>query len=434
MTLHADVVVLGAGPAGAAVARQLAAAGATVLVVAGPRPAAAREGYSQRTLARLQAEGLDEVGATLIGPVARGGHWGAGRAVDGREWLADRARVAQALERALARGGVRCVGGPASRVARAATGYTVEFCGGRVEARLLVDARGRRGPQSRGPLLLALGRSHAHASGRPATRIACWSRGWCWLADDGEQVFVQLVGAARGADRPLDWFAAAAAEVPGLGAILAAAPASALVARPAHARLGRASRDPGIWRVGDAALALDPLSGQGVYEALRGATVVAAAARTVLEGGTAALAARFVAERYAEAWSKAVATAAGFYAENAALGAFWADTAAAYAALVPSPAPAEPRIERRPVLEDGRIRERAVLVTAAAPRGAWHVDGVPLVALLDLIRDAAPAAPVLLDAARSLDRPPAAVEKALHWLKASGALAVPRGASLSSGV
>lgn len=432
MSRRVDVVVLGAGPAGAVVARRLAAEGAAVVVVPGALPAAAREGFSRRTRERLLEEGLDEVVATLDGPVARGGHWGVGRAVHGLEWLADRSRVAEALDAALARAQVARVTGPATRVARTAGGFAVECAGGRLEARLVVDARGRRGPQSRGPLLLALGRRFAHRSGRPSTRIEPWSQGWCWLADDGEQVFVQLVGAAR-AGRPAHWFEAAA-RVPGLGEILAAPAAGPLVARPAHARLGRASPDPGLWRVGDAALALDPLSGQGVYEALRGAAVVAAAVSTVLEGGDAALAARFVAERYREAWSRAVDSAARFYAENAALGRFWIDTAAAYAALAVPAAAAATRVEHRPVLEGGRIRERAVLVTAKVPRGVWHVAGVPLVALLDLVRDAAPALPVVRDAAQRLDRPPAAVESALRWLKASGALAAPHEAPISSGV
>ena len=39
------------------------------------------------------------------------------------------------------------------------------------------------------------------------------------------------------------------------------------------------------------------------------------------------------------------------------------------------------RIERRPVLDRGRIVEREVMVTAEHPRGLWHVDGVPLAAL-----------------------------------------------------
>jgi flavin-dependent dehydrogenase len=433
VTAHADVIVLGAGPAGAVVARRLAAAGARVRVVRGAVPAAAREGYSRRTRDRLLEEGLDEVVATLEGPVPRGGVWGDGRAVHGLEWLADRARVAAALDAALARAGIARSAGPATRVGRGAGGFTVESAAGRHTAPLVVDARGRRGPQSRGPLLLALGRRYAHRSGRPATRIAAWSGGWCWLADDGEQVFVQLVGRPRhGA--PADWFATAAAHIDGLAPIVASAPAGPLVARPAHARLGRASPDPGLWRVGDAALALDPLSGQGVYEALRGAATVAAAVGGVLAGDDAGLAARFVGERYRETWSRAVASAARFYGENAALGAFWSDTAAAYAHLCTPPDGAAARVEQRAVLDHGRIRERAVLVTAHAPRGVWHVDGVPLVALLELVRAQPPAGPAVLDAAQRLDRPPAAIESALRWLRASGALAAPREAQISSGV
>jgi flavin-dependent dehydrogenase len=430
VTDRVDVVVLGAGPAGAVVARRLAAGGARVIVVQGAPPATAREGCSRRTRERLLAEGLDEVVATLEGPVPRGGRWGDGRQVAGLEWLADRGRVAAALDAALARAGIARVAGPATRVARLPSGFAVECAAGRLETRLVVDARGRRGPQSRGPLLLALGRRYAYRSARPETRIEAWSDGWCWLADDGEQVFVQLVGRPRRGGVPSDWFAAAAARVEGLAPILAAAPAGPLVARPAHARLGRASPDPGLWRVGDAALALDPLSGQGVYEALRGAATVAAAVETVLAGGDAALAARFVEERYREAWARAVASAARFYGENAALGQFWSDTAAGYARLAEPAVTGPARVERRAVLEDGRIRERPVLVTASVPRGVWHVDGVPVVALLDLVRDRAPAAACVLDAARRLDRPPAAVESALRWLRASGALAP----HISSGV
>ncbi len=434
MTVRADVVVLGAGPAGAVVARRLAAAGARVVVVQGATPAAAREGFSRRTRDRLLEEGLDEVVATLEGPVPRSGRWGNGRAVAGLEWLADRARVSRALDAALARAAIPRIAGPATRVGRGAGGFTVESAAGRHEAPLVVDARGRRGPQSRGPLLLALGRRYAHRSGRPATRIEAWPGGWCWLADDGEQVFVQLVGRARHGGAPGDWFAAAAARIEGLAPILAAAPAGPLVARPAHARLGRASPDPGLWRVGDAALALDPLSGQGVYEALRGAATVAAAVGSVLAGDDAGLAARFVAERYRETWSRAVAAAARFYGENATLGAFWSDTAAAYGRLCEPAGGGASRVEQRAVLEDGRIRERPVLVTARLPRGVWHVDGVPVVALLELVRGQPPAGPSVLDAAQRLDRPLAAVESALRWLRASGALAAPREAHLSSGV
>ena len=86
------------------------------------------------------------------------------------------------------------------------------------------------------------------------------------------------------------------------------------------------------------------------------------------------------------------------------------------------------------MLDGGRIRERAVLVTAKAPRGVWHVAGVPLVALLDLVGNSAPAASGVLAAAQRLDRSPAEVESALRWLRDCGALAARRGATISSGV
>ncbi len=72
------------------------------------------------------------------------------------------------------------------------------------------------------------------------------------------------------------------------------------------------------WRVGDSALALDPLSGQGVYEALRGARLVAAAIQSVRTGGDAARARRFVTERQEEAWRRGVRAARNSMARTAA--------------------------------------------------------------------------------------------------------------------
>jgi len=164
-----------------------------------------------------------------------------------------------------------------------------------------------------------------------------------------------------------------------------------------------------------------------VYEALRGARLAATAIQSVLEGGDASVAQRFIAERRAEAWQHGVRVAAGFYLENGDRSGFWADTAAAYTALLaaatPPPdgarlaqrVPAPTHIERRPVLDDGRIVERDVVVTAEHPRGVWHVAGVPLVALKAYLDSAERA--TTAGAAMALDRPQAAVASAIHWLR-----------------
>jgi hypothetical protein len=184
-----------------------------------------------------------------------------------------------------------------------------------------------------------------------------------------------------------------------------------------------------------------------VFEALRGARLAATAMLSVLDGGEALPAHRFITLRHEDAWLSGVRAAAGFYRENADRGAFWSDTAAAYEALLPETAavvtPGEvaasevaardalgggARIERRPVLEDGRIRERDVIVTARHPRGVWHVDGVPLLELKEYVEAAEQPASLgaaaeqatILGAAAALGRPPAAVASAMHWLREAG--------------
>jgi hypothetical protein len=75
-------------------------------------------------------------------------------------------------------------------------------------------------------------------------------------------------------------------------------------------------------------------------------------------------------------------------------------------------------MERRPVLDAGRILERDVVVTADHPRGVWHIGGVPLASLKHYF-DATEHATVA-GAAAALHQPPAAIASALRWLQQTG--------------
>jgi len=432
-----DILVLGAGPAGSVAARRLASAGARVALVGGAsRPG--WEGLSRRSRALLAEEGEQLPAGVICGPLRRSGAWAGGRPVEGTEWLVERQRLAEALRaNALAAG--------ADYRSDTVTGLVKDGglwrarlrSGGTLAAPLVIEARGRRGAERRGPLLLAVGQQfHVRRAGapgahlQPGTQIHATDAGWCWWAVRERALWVQIVARPR-TGHPVAWLAAAAAQIPALARVLDAAVADGdPVARPAHARRGPAGCDPTRWRVGDAALALDPLSGQGVYEALRGARLVATAIESVMGGGDAPLAHRFVAERQAEAWATGVCRAAGFYRENAACSAFWADTAAAYEALLPEAARVAAGIERRPVLCEGRITLREVVVTAEHPRGVWHVAGVPLVSLKGYLESTEHA--TVAGAAAALDRPPTAVASAIHWLQQTGMVAG-RPASMLSG-
>jgi 2-polyprenyl-6-methoxyphenol hydroxylase-like FAD-dependent oxidoreductase len=454
-----DVLVIGAGPAGSVVAGRLAAAGARVALV-GAAARAGWEGLSKRSVALLAEEGLEgkegpEQSCGIIdGPFPRSGVWGDGRRVEGTEWLVERRSLAAALRCAAREAGVDDRHDTVTRLEWEHGQWRALLrTGGRLAAPQVIEARGRRGPERHGPLLLAVGRQFRAASAAPAepgTHIHATDFGWCWWAARADALWVQVVGRPRAlvgpsagagapvthaaARRPAAWIAAAAAQIPALAhALDGSHPDGDLVARPAHARVGcddrlnpsLEPRDATRWRVGDAALALDPLSGQGVYEALRGARLVATAVQSVMRGGDAPPALRFVAERQEESWTGGVRSAAGFCRENAARGAFWSETASAYERLLPSvapaAAPAAPRVERRPVLCGGRILECDVIITPQHPRGVWHLADVPLVPLKGYLESAEHA--TVSGAAAAVERPAAAVASAIHWLQQTGIVA-----------
>lgn len=415
-----EVIVLGAGVAGSVVARRLKASGLRVaLVGSAPRPG--WEGVSARSRVLLLEEGLDSSAGLIAGPFERRGTW-AGRSVDGQEWLVERSALASALRARALGAGVHGHEGSAIGVAQSQGGWRVALSGGEsLHAPLLIDARGRRGAQRRGPLLLAVGqRYRCRPVKAPQTRIEVAGDAWCWWAAVGATLWVQVIAAPR-RHHPSTWVAAAAREIPALARLLRGARADGKpCARAAHARLGIASSRSGLWRVGDAAAALDPLSGQGIYQALRSARLTFTAIRSVCDGGDEALAQRFVGERHEETFERGVRVAAEFYRANAAHGEFWAQTATAYEKLLRAPMSDRRghRIERRAVLSEGRIVERDVLVSAEHPRGVWHVSGVPVA---DLMRHfGTTAGATVQSASLSLARPPEAVASAMHWLQQSG--------------
>lgn len=435
-----DVIIVGGGPAGSVLARGLARAGARVLLLAGPSTAG-REGISRRTRELLEAEALDGALDLLRGPVPRGGSWGE-RTVTGGEWLVDRALLAARLRATARQAGVAVSADIAVDTALEPHGFRITTRGGECyRATHVVEARGRRGRERRGPPLMAIGQRFAvpHRRFEPGTALHVFADGWCWLAAEPGTIWVQLVGAPR--QRPLSsWLGHACAALPALRAALAGAvPSGPIVARPAHARRGTAPCAPGQWRVGDAAHAPDPLSGQGIYHALCSARAATQAIRSALEGAEhganestdSGLAQQYLDGLHERMWTHGVAAAASFYRESTAAGSFWERTAAAYAALIPPAAPSTPTVELRPVLDSGRIRAREVLVTGALPQGAWHVAGVELAPLLQHYQ-ASPAADVG-NAARALSQPPAAVATATRWLQAAGALPLPAAPALSAG-
>src|SRR5262249_5376779 len=144
-----------------------------------------------------------------------------------------------------------------------------------------------RRSDSRGPLLVAWSALYPESEvSEPGSAVAALEDGWCWFARTGDgAVALQFVGAASehlSAQQIAARFRSASAALPEFGPIVPML--DSLVARAAVARHSRPSQGAGHVRIGDAAVAMDPLSGNGVHEAVRSARVGVAAVNSYLRG------------------------------------------------------------------------------------------------------------------------------------------------------
>lgn len=341
--LQADVLVLGAGPAGATAALNLAGLHRVLLV---ERAAEARPRIGE-SLPAAAGRLLGDMG--LLDDFLRQGHarYHANRSLwngvldeqhfmrdpDGPGWHLDRAGFDGWLRAEARRRGAallapaEVIGIHAVEDAGAGTageaggaGWRVRLRTGRgeaeVRARVVIDAAGRGAPLAR-----RLG-----ARRQRLDRLAC---GWLYGRDDVETAAaaVSAQGAGRGfsqveACRDGWWYSAplpggrrvlafhtdadlappaglrdgasllaAARALPGMGPLLAASrfvPDGGAMATAAHSARLDAAAGPGWLAAGDAAISFDPLSSQGIFNALYTGLCAAEAAGRALEGDAAA--------------------------------------------------------------------------------------------------------------------------------------------------
>lgn len=394
------IVVLGAGPAGAAVALGLRRLGYPVTLVSEWRRFAALEGVSVRVLDALRGAGLIRALADAALPSQRQVSWNGQQHAQNIEFLLDRPSLDRGLREDLRLAGVELIEGRVLTVHTSASGHRVEIEGREaLVADFLVEARGRQAPALgkglRGPETVSLLNRWQGAPGTTASAVESLGDGWAWMA--------------RRADGQCYWqwtVDVASAELPGKallldycrqrrqGSALAQAFFGAGPERDLqlHARSSTAILCPQVcgdnWiRVGDAAKAVDPLSGNGIFQSLSSALQAPTVINTLLrKPERAGLAQRFHQQRVEQLFLRFARIGRDFYADEQRWPErpFWqarrrwpdaevAHAEADFAAL---------RIERAPVLKDGLVDEAEVVMTADQPLGIWHVQGVELAPLV----------------------------------------------------
>jgi flavin-dependent dehydrogenase len=395
-----DVLVAGAGPAGAAVAIGLTRLGYRVGVLAVPRPFVSCEGVSARVREGLGNAGLLHAAAAVPSPSPRRAIWAGTERTAGAESLLWREGFDRALREDLDAAGVGCESGRL-RSCRPVPGGGVEAVlsdGSRRLAAALVDARGRAAFERRqcalqGPPTVAVSQCWRGTPGEVGSLVFAFDEGWAWCTrlPDGTR-FTQIFLASDALTLPArpalgGWLHERLLALPLAREWVAGCRAvAAPVARACTAWLHARPWESGVLRAGDAAMAVDPLSGNGIFQALSSASVAPAVINTLLQDpANATLAADFYSARLRELFLRFARAGRDFYAEEAPgsgspfwhVRARWPDAEPMHAS--------EDRVlgvEVRPVVEEGWIRAREVAITTAQPLGVWRVAGEDIVAWL----------------------------------------------------
>ena len=394
------LVILGAGPAGAATALGLRRLGYPVTLVSEWRRFSALEGVSLRVLEALRGAGLEQALAQGALASQRQVSWNGQQHAQNIEYLLDRPSFDRGLREDLCRAGVEVIEGRVLSVQSSATGHRIEIQGGEpLQADFLIEARGRQAPALgkglRGPATVSLLNRWQGAPGSTASAVESLEQGWAWMA--------------RRADGQCYWqwtVDVASATLPAKALLLdycrqqraASALARAFFADTGqldlqlHARSSTAILSSQVcgdnWiRVGDAAMAVDPLSGNGIFQSLSSALQAPVVINTLLrKPERAALAQGFHQRRVEQLFLRFARIGRDFYADEQRwpqqpfwqARRQWPDTFVAHAEADFSAL----RIERAPVLKDGFVDEAEVVITADQPLGIWHVHGVELAPLL----------------------------------------------------
>ena len=315
--MRTDVAVVGAGPAGSAAARRLAAAGVQVVLLERdtfPRDKPCGDGVSARGLAILTRSGLGEWGSRFHAPEVLRLTSPDGQVLDVRPPLGDgrcygrtipRRLLDAQLAQAAVEAGVRLVEGTRVRGVGWTAGFgpSVVADGLEVAAQLLILADGSHAPVTRRlglvqepPELFAIRQYFAGDAG-PSERMEIHFRpgvfpGYTWLFPMGDGRVNVGTGTftwrVRRGEVPLrEVLARFVADPTAMeGRLARAEPASPVRGHPLRARLGGTRTHAGrVLVAGDAAGLVNPFSGEGIAPALESGELAAAHALVALETG-----------------------------------------------------------------------------------------------------------------------------------------------------
>lgn len=279
-----DVVVVGGGPAGAISAYLLAKANFRVALIDPAKTPRRLEGMSDKLIAWLHQQDLLRYIPDLTHGVPRFASWNGEQSQFNQETLVERSAMDAGLRQAADDAGVTIYRDTATSTSLCATLSR----GGTLHARFMIDARGRKAhhahPVTRGPSTVAIGGwLDTTAPDAAAAHVIPCDMGWAWAArtNDGRTWIQATLDASEKSAPPQQRLQDVIAMIQPECIIPLEGEPSDLVVRECAPVIPTSPLSPYCIPAGDAAAAMDPLSGQGMFWAISGALAACAAIKTL---------------------------------------------------------------------------------------------------------------------------------------------------------
>ncbi|WP_221793995.1 flavin-dependent monooxygenase QhpG [Oceanobacter mangrovi] len=415
------ILVLGGGPAGAVTAIALRNLGYQVSLVSQPRPFHAVEGISERVYGAMKAAGLVTALQYIQPPSPRRVSWNGVSSAANTERLIERRQFDKGLQEDLLACGVQVIEGRVQHHLVLPDKVRVNVSTGTdngsdnnagndsdknsghgqfyLEGDFLVEARGRAAPASglerlKGCNTLALLQRWYGPATTACSAVESFPLGWAWMAAlPSGMRYLQLMVDADHTQLPPKaelayWCQQQLQQIPAAGKFMQhAKPIGAIQARTAGQVLNQDLIGERYLRIGDAAMAVDPLSGNGIFQSMSSALQAPAVINTLLrQPANGHLAKDFYRQRIEQLFYRFSRTGRDFCRteEQWPQQPFWQQRRV-WPDLQPlhqTTTPEQLQICLRPVVDKQLIRLAEVVITPDQPLGFWHLDGVELAPLL----------------------------------------------------
>jgi len=370
------IIVIGAGSAGVVSAIGLKKLGYEVIIVNKKRPFCAIEGLSFRTLQGFRNAGCTNVLNLIKEASARRVIWNGNSSEDNYEYVVNRGEFDEALLKDVKNFGIDALKGVAKIIDYDKQLIRVNDI--KIKAEFIVDARGRfasRRIKKKSKPTNAFLLRYKKQTKSLKTFLYTSKFGWIWEAQDGKNLsYLQLVADTRQGKKFIKEIIEEKNDV--------VFSSSNLIIRDASSYISKNLIASNYIRIGDAACAIDPLSGNGIFQSLSTALISPYVINTILKGNKEdkKAAKEFFVSRVEDIFYRYTRLGREFYEKEKQFNTkFWMDRSSWPDLKESHKQIEEPYIRRKWILQAPFIKASDVVIANNNPMGVWKLDEIDLV-------------------------------------------------------